>query len=146
MDIFSSLFSSAANEIIRLIIKGLSKKMGNTKDPLKASILRELRRNLKVLSHRNRMGISRQALIDELSNEAIGNAEKEDYDFRKLRRRRPHKITGEMFPNKTNKYLGWTAKEMILSIDSKIYDLQFLCKNYDVDDRKITGINIQKGH
>lgn len=142
MDLFSSFFASGANEIIRIIIKGLSKKIGYTNDPVKASILRELRRNLIVLSHRDRMGISRQSLINELSNKAVGGAEEMDYNFKKLRRGRPFKLTQDMFPDGTNKYLGWTAKEMIQGIDSKIYDLQFLGKNYDVDDRKLSGINI----
>jgi hypothetical protein len=142
MDIFSSLFAYGANEIIRIIIRGLTKKISNTKDADRASILRELRRNLKVLSHRFRMGISREALINELSNEAIGEAEKEDYNFKKLRGRRPHKLTEEMFPNGTNKYLGWTAKEMVLSIDSKIDDLKLHYKLYNEKDREFYRKNI----
>ena len=142
MDIFSSFFASGANEIIRIIIKGLSKKIGYTKDTVKASILRELRRNLIVLSHKDSMGISRQSLIDELSNKAIGEAEEMDYNFKKLRRGRPHKLTEEMFPNGTNKYLGWTAKKMIQGIDSKIYDLKLHYKLYNVSDREFSRKNI----
>lgn len=142
MEIFTSLLASAADESIRAIIKGISKKIGYTKDPVKAAILRELRENLKVLSHRDKMGITRQDLINELSNEAVSAADKMDYDFRKLRRRRPHKLTEKMFPKSTNKFLGWTAKEMVLGIDSKIYDLQFLSKKYNVNDRTISEINI----
>lgn len=142
MDVFSSLFASGANEIIRIIIRGITKKIGYTKDPIKASILRELRRNLKVLSLRDRMGFSRQDLIGELSNKAITEAEEEDYNFKKLRRRRPHKLTEEMFPDRTNKYLGWTAKEMILSIDSKIHELHLFCEHYKVKRRKIYKKNL----
>ena len=83
MDIFSGLLASAADESIKAIIKGISRKIGYTKDPVKASILGELRRNLKVLSHRHKMGITRKDLINELSNEAISAADKMDYDFRR---------------------------------------------------------------
>ena len=60
MGILTGLLASAADESIRALIRGISKKIGYTKDPVKASILRELRENFKVLSHRDKMGIKRQ--------------------------------------------------------------------------------------
>ena len=142
MGILTGLLASAADESIRALIRGISKKIGYTKDPVKASILRELRENFKVLSHRDKMGIKRQDLINGLSNEAVKAADKMDYDFKKLRRRRPHKLTEKMFPEGTNRYLGLTAKEMILGIDLKIFDLQFISQKYNVNDRTVSEINI----
>jgi hypothetical protein len=101
---------------------------------LKKQVIRELRDNLNIFSNAYKNNNSPDVMIDLLSNEAIKEAIKNNFKFRKLR-------TGtiepyHVFDERNKKYIGWNADKLIDKIDEKIEELKNI--------RKMNGGSVEK--
>lgn len=140
---FEKLFITAATEFLRLVVSRLTSKIWNTKDATKQRLIREIRENIKVLSHRVRGGVSKTDIINELSNDSIIEATNEGYDFNKLRRRKPRQVTIDILGDSDNyKYIGKDSKQLIEGVDSKISDLKRLLRIYENNIEITNQVNI----
>ena len=141
--IFTTLATTAGTEVIKFLIKYLTTASSNTKNPYKRKVLREIRENIKVLSHRERK-IDMDLLIKDLSNTAILEAYNNGYNFNKLKRGKPKQIPQELIAaEKKNLFLGWDCNKMIENIDGKISNLHRLTRLHDdvdiVEDINLTA-------
>ncbi|MCK4677767.1 MAG: hypothetical protein KAT48_06525 [Bacteroidales bacterium] len=141
--ILTTLITTAGTEVVKFLIKYLTTASSNTQNPYKRDVLREIRENIKVLSHRERK-IDMDLLIKDLSNNAIMEAYTNGYNFNKLKRGRPKQIPQELTAaEKNNLYFGWDCKRMIDGIDNKISDLHRLRRLHDdvdiVEDINLTA-------
>ncbi len=86
------------------ILKFLAER-SRSKDVLKNALLREMRDNLQLLSHRNNDTIDIKALISKLSALAIADAFKQNYLYKKLANNK--KVTHSLILNDRQKrYIG----------------------------------------
>lgn len=103
------------------ILKFLAER-SRSKDVLKNALLREMRDNLQLLSHRNNDTIDIKALISKLSALAIAYAFKQNYLYKKLANNK--KVTHSLILNDRQKrYIRWDAERLVVSIEGKISDL-----------------------
>lgn len=101
---------------------GFLYKKAKTNDVQKKQLLVELRDNLNVFKNAYMDNIPHENVIDLLSNTAIRNAVKENFQFSKLK---DGKITAKIIKDDRNKrYLGWTAEKLVDKIDEKIQELK----------------------
>ena len=92
----------------------------------KKQLLIELRNNLNVFSNGFKNNVPYDTLIDMLSNEAVQQAIKENFSFKKLR---AGKIESRHVRDDRNKkYIGWNAEKLIDRIDEKIEELKNIKK------------------
>lgn len=101
-------------------------KQSKTNDVLKKQVLMELRNNLNVFKNASLNEVSPDTVIDLLSNEAILDAVKNNFAFKKLKAGsiEPYHV----FDDRNKKYIGWTAERLIDKIDEKIVELKLLKK------------------
>lgn len=101
-------------------------KQSKTNDVLKKQVLMELRNNLNIFKNAFLNEVSPDTIIDLLSNEAIQEAVKNNFAFKKL------KASGiepyHVYDDRNKKYIGWTAERLIDKIDEKIVELKLLKK------------------
>ncbi|MBN2484771.1 MAG: hypothetical protein JXB34_02240 [Bacteroidales bacterium] len=118
MSIINEIFSSGFDLYKFLAQKS---KSGNITRKL---IFRELRNNIQRLEHRNKPGIDRIALIGKLEGANIYAAIKEGFDFNRLAPKQV--VDNNLIKTATwaQKYKGWDADQLILSIDEKITALK----------------------
>lgn len=113
---------------------GFLYKKSKTNDVHKKQLLTELRDNLNVFKNAFMDNTPYENVIDLLSNSAIRNAVKENFNFNKLRQ---GKIAAVHIKEDRNKrYLGWTAEKLTDKIDEKIQELKNI--------KQLNGGNIKK--
>lgn len=101
-------------------------KQSKTNDVLKKQVLMELRNNLNIFKNAYLNEVSHDIVIDLLSNDAIQEAVKNNFNFKKLKAGgiEPYHV----FDDRNKKYIGWTAEKIIDKIDEKIAELKLLKK------------------
>ena len=101
-------------------------KKSKTNDVHKKQLFIELRNNLNVFSNGFLNEVPYDNLIDLLSNEAIQEAIKDNFTFKKLK---PGKIELKHINDDRNKkYEGWDAEKIMDKIDEKIVELKNIKK------------------
>ena len=105
-----------------------------TNDVLKKQVIRELRDNLNIFSNAYKNSNPPDVMIDLLSNEAIKEAIKNNFKFKKIK-------TGTIQPyhvydERNKKYIGWDAEKLIDKIDEKIQELKNI--------KKMNGNSVEK--
>ncbi len=101
-------------------------KKSQTNDIQKKQIIMELRNNLNVFKNGYKNKVAFDTMIDLLSNEAIQQAVKVNFEFKNLKEGtvQPENIGNE----RNKKYLGWTTERLIDKIDEKIVELKNIKK------------------
>lgn len=95
-----------------------------TQDVIKKQIITELRDNLNVFKNGFINDIPLDNMIDLLSNSAIRQGVKENFNFKKLQH---GEITIHHVKEERNKrYIGWTAAKLCDKIDEKIQEIKLL--------------------
>jgi hypothetical protein len=101
-------------------------KESRTNDVLKKQLIRELRNNLNIFHNAFMNNVSADIMIDMLSNEAITEAIKNNFRFKKLK---PGKIEAKhVYNDRNKKYIGWEAAQLVDKIDEKIEELKNMKK------------------
>ena len=97
-----------------------------TSDVLKKQLIRELRNNLNIFSNAFKNNVSADVIIDLLSNDAIKEAIKNNFRFKKLKpgQIEPYHILDE----RNRRYQGWDAEKLMDKIDEKIEELKNIKK------------------
>ena len=107
------------------LISYLNKK-SQTNDVLKKRLLMELRNNLNVFKNAFLNHTPYDNVIELLSNEAIQDAVKANFPFKKLK---SGEVQAKHIGDERNKkYKGWTAEQLIDKIDEKIVELRNIKK------------------
>ena len=102
------------------------KQESKTSDILKKQLIRELRNNLNIFNNGYRNEVSADVIIDLLTNDAIKEAIKNNFKFKKLR---AGNITFyHIFDERNRRYQGWDAEKLIDKIDEKIEELKDIKK------------------
>ncbi|TAL45782.1 MAG: hypothetical protein EPN92_07025 [Chitinophagaceae bacterium] len=97
-------------------------KESKTSDVLKKQLIRELRNNLNIFSNGLRNNVSADVIIELLSNDAIKDAIKNNFNFRKLR---SGNITFyNILDERNRRYQGWGTEKLVDKIDEKIEELK----------------------
>ncbi|HEX6848439.1 MAG TPA: hypothetical protein VF144_15755 [Chitinophagaceae bacterium] len=101
-------------------------KESKTGDILKKQVIRELRDNLNIFSNGHKNDVSADVIIDLLSNDAVKEAIKNNFRFKKLKpgRIEPYHIYDE----RNRRYEGWDAEKLMDKIDEKIEELKNIKK------------------
>ena len=109
-------------------------KESKTNDVLKKQMIRELRDNLNIFSNAYKNNNSPDVMIDLLSNEAIKEAIKNNFKFKKVKSGviEPYHV----FDERNKKYIGWDAEKLIDKIDEKIQELKNI--------KKMNGNSVEK--
>ncbi len=102
------------------------RKQSKTNDVLKKQVLMELQNNLNIFKNAFLNEVSPDTIIDLLSNDAIQEAVKNNFAFKKLKAGgiEPYHV----YDDRNKKYIGWTAERLIDKIDEKIVELKLLKK------------------
>jgi len=117
-------------DAIKDIVEFLTQK-SRTSNINKRLILREIRDNLKLLSHASRDGVNHLGLINELSNDALTRAFEEGFKFRNLRKGKvTTTLVTKLNQKRGEKYIGWDMEQLVMSIEGKINELKRLPKIY----------------
>lgn len=105
-----------------------------TQDVMKKQVVRELQNNLNVFYNGYLNHVSHDVMIEMLSNEAIKDAIKSNFKFRKLKpgRIEPYHIYDE----RNKRYMGWDSEKLIDKIDEKIEELKII--------KKMNGNTVEK--
>jgi hypothetical protein len=109
-------------------------KESKTNDVLKRQVIRELRDNLNIFSNAYKNSNPPDVMIDLLSNEAIKEAIKNNFKFKKIKAGtiEPYQV----FDERNKKYIGWDAEKLIDKIDEKIQELKNI--------KKMNGNSVEK--
>ncbi|MBL7739856.1 MAG: hypothetical protein JNK14_11585 [Chitinophagaceae bacterium] len=110
-------------------------KEGKTNDVLKKQVIRELRNNLNIFHNAYLNNVSPDVMIDMLANEAIKEAIRNNFKFKKLK-------AGTIEPyhvhdDRNKKYIGWDADKLIDKIDEKIEEMKNIKKMNDNSVEKV---------
>ncbi|MBX9782360.1 MAG: hypothetical protein K2X48_03605 [Chitinophagaceae bacterium] len=110
-------------------------KQSKTNDVLKKQVLMELRNNLNIFKNAFLNEVSQDTIIDLLSNEAVQEAIKNNFSFKKLKAGtiEPYHV----FEDRNKKYIGWTAEKLVDKIDEKIVELKTLKK---MNSNSVAGV------
>ncbi len=89
-------------------------------------MIRELRNNLNIFHNAYRNNVSPDVMIDMLTNEAVKEAIKNNFKFKKLKAGsiEPYHV----YDDRNKKYIGWDAEKLIDRIDEKIEELKNIKK------------------
>lgn len=109
-------------------------KEGKTNDVLKRQVIRELRNNLNIFHNAFLNNVSPDVMIGMLENEAIKEAIKNNFKFKKLKAGsiEPYHV----FDDRNKKYIGWDAERLVDKIDEKIEELKNI--------KKMNGNSVEK--
>src|SRR5258705_5239948 len=101
-------------------------KESKTSDVLKKQLIRELRNNLNIFHNGFLNNVSADTIIDLLDNDAIKEAIKNNFKFKKLRAGtiEPYHV----FDDRNKKYVDWDAEKLVDKIDEKIEELKIIKK------------------
>lgn len=109
-------------------------KESKTSDVLKKQVIREFRDNLNIFRNAYKNNVSADVIIDLLSNEAVKEAIKNNFKFKKIK---PGSIEPyHVYDDRNKKYIGWTAERLIDKIDEKIEELKNI--------KKMNGNSVEK--
>ncbi|HMH32291.1 MAG TPA: hypothetical protein VK543_04630 [Puia sp.] len=101
-------------------------KKTKTNDIQKKQLIMELRNNLNVFKNGFINEVSYDSIIDLLSNEAVQQAVRKNFPFKRLK---TGTISARLIKDDRNKkYIGWTAEKLTDKIDEKIVELKNLKK------------------
>lgn len=109
-------------------------KESKTNDVLKKQVIRELRDNLNIFHNAYINNVSADVMIDLLSNEAIKDAIKNNFKFKKLKG--GSIASYHVFDERNKKYIGWDAEKLVDKIDEKIEELKLI--------KKMNGNSVEK--
>ena len=109
-------------------------KQIKTNDVLKKQVIRELRNNLNIFHNAYLNNVSPDVMIDLLSNEAIKDAIKNNFKFKKLKAGNIE--TRHVYDDRNKKYIGWDAERVVDKIDEKIEELKMI--------KKMNGNSVEK--
>ena len=101
-------------------------KQSKTNNVLKKQLIMELRNNLNVFVNGFMNNTPYDNMIDLLSNDAIQEAVKNNFDFKKLKKGKIDQP--QVFEDRNKKYIGWTAEKLMDKIDEKIVELKNIKK------------------
>lgn len=101
-------------------------KQSKTNNVLKKQLIMELRNNLNVFVNGFMNNTPYDNMIDLLSNEAIQEAVKNNFAFKKLKSGMIE--SQNIFEDRNKKYIGWTAEKLVDKIDEKIVELKNIKK------------------
>ena len=101
-------------------------KESRTNDVLKKQVIRELRDNLNIFINAYKNNNSPDVMIDLLSNEAIKEAIKNNFKFKKIKGGTVE--TYHVFDDRNKKYIGWNTERLVDKIDEKIEELKNIKK------------------
>jgi hypothetical protein len=101
-------------------------KQSKTNNVLKKQLIMELRNNLNVFINGFMNNTAYDNMIDLLSNEAIQEAIKNNFAFKKLKSGTIE--SQNIFEDRNKKYIGWTAEKLVDKIDEKIVELKNIKK------------------
>ena len=107
------------------LISFLNKK-SQTNDVLKKRLLAELRDNLNIFKNAFLNKTSYDKVIDLLSNDAIQEAVKQNFSFKKLKG--GVISTKHVYDERNKKYVGWSSEQLVDKIDEKIVELKNIKK------------------
>ena len=109
-------------------------KESKTSDVIKRQVIRELRNNLIVFQNGFLNNVSADTLIGLLENDAIKEAIKNNFKFKKLKAGtiEPYHV----FDDRNKKYIGWDAEKLVDKIDEKIEELKII--------KKMNGNSVEK--
>ena len=109
-------------------------KEGKTNDILKKQVIRELRNNLNIFHNAFLNNVKPDVMIDMLGNEAIKEAIRNNFRFKKLKAGaiEPYHV----FDERNKKYIGWDAEKLVDKIDEKIEELKNI--------KKMNGNSVEK--
>ncbi len=109
-------------------------KESKTNDALKKQVIRELRNNLNIFHNAFLNNVEPDVMIDMLSNEAVKEAIKNNFKFKKLKAGtiEPYHVLDD----RNKKYIGWDAEKLVDKIDEKIEELK--------DIKKMNGGSVAK--
>ncbi|HEX7905614.1 MAG TPA: hypothetical protein VF487_17200 [Chitinophagaceae bacterium] len=109
-------------------------KEGRTNDVLKKQVIRELRNNLNIFHNAYLNNVQPDVMIDLLTNDAIKEAIKNNFKFKKLKAGviEPYHV----FDDRNKKYIGWEADKLVDRIDEKIEELKLI--------KKMNGNSVEK--
>jgi hypothetical protein len=98
-------------------------------------VIRELRDNLNIFSNAYKNNNSPDVMIDLLSNEAIKEAIKNNFRFKKIKAGtiEPYHV----FDDRNKKYIGWNVEKLVDKIDEKIEELKIIKKMNGNSVRKV---------
>lgn len=116
-------------------------KESKTNDVLKKQVIRELRNNLNIFHNGFFNNVKPDVLVDMLSNEAVKEAIKNNFRFKKLK---PGTIEPyHVYDDRNKKYIGWDAERLIDKIDEKIEELRNIKKmNGDTLDNVRNNVSL----
>jgi len=110
---------------VKDLISFLTQK-SKTNNVYKKRLYIELRDNLNVFNNGFKNEVEYTILIDLLSNQAVQEAVKDNFSFKKLKNR---KIRGvDIKDDRNRKYIGWDAEKLVDKIDEKIVELKNIKK------------------
>ena len=101
-------------------------KQSKTNNVLKKQLIMELRNNLNVFVNGFKNNTPYDNMIALLSNDAIQEAVKNNFDFKKLKKGKIDQ--NQVFEDRNKKYIGWTAEKLVDKIDEKIVELKNIKK------------------
>src|SRR5450432_1921366 len=101
-------------------------KQSKTNNVIKKQLIMELRNNLNVFVNGFINNTPYDNMIDLLSNDAIQEAVKNNFSFKKLKSGIIEPL--QIFEDRNKKYIGWTAEKLIDKIDEKIVELKNIKK------------------
>ncbi len=101
-------------------------QQSKTNNVLKKQLIMELRNNLNVFVNGFMNNTPYDNMIDLLSNDAIQEAVKNNFDFKKLKKGKIEQT--QVFEDRNKKYIGWTAEKLVDKIDEKIVELKNIKK------------------
>ncbi len=110
-------------------------KQSRTSDVQKKQVMMELRNNLNVFKNGFINNTPYDSMIDLLSNDAIQQAIKNNFSFKKLKKGIIE--ASIVFDERNKKYIGWSAEKLIDKIDEKTVELKNIKKmNSSVKETK----------
>jgi hypothetical protein len=101
-------------------------RQSRTNDVQKKQVIMELRNNLNVFKNGFINNTPYDNMIDLLSNDAIQEAIRNNFSFKKLKKGAIN--ASNIFDERNKKYIGWTAEKLIDKIDEKIVELKNIKK------------------
>ena len=114
-------------------------KKSKTNDIHKKQVIIELRDNLNVFKNGFINQSPYDTMIDLLSRDAIQEAVKKNFSFKKLRAGKI--VVSVIYDERNKKYAGWTAEKLVDKIDEKIVELKNI-KKMNQDSVKTVKNNI----